>query len=367
MAFSIPTLRDLVERARLSFRANLPGSDAWLWPNNVGPTAKVLAGLTHEVFGYADWIARQKFALTADGDSLDQHGAELGMSRRPADLARGLVAFTAAGALTVEQSAVLARSDGTTYRVTDGGAIAGSGTLKVSVVAEAEGKAGLAQAGTALLAQAGVTGAATVAVDSGGLTGGADPEDDESFRARILFRKRNPPQGGSAADYVIWASEVPGVTRVFVERLFNGPGTVRVFPLFDDDYPGGVAPAGRVAEVAAYLDTLRPAGAALSVAAPVAQPINIDVSGLVPASVTVEEAARAELASAFRRLGRVAGADSESPSMPYLATPHVFSRSWLWQAVANAAGEQSHQIASPPTDVPIAVGSIPVLGTVTFS
>ena len=63
MPFAIPSLRDLVERARQSFRANLPGTDAWLWPNNIGPSAKVMAGLTHEVFGYADYIARQKFAL----------------------------------------------------------------------------------------------------------------------------------------------------------------------------------------------------------------------------------------------------------------------------------------------------------------
>jgi uncharacterized phage protein gp47/JayE len=239
--------------------------------------------------------------------------------------------------------------------------------ITVPVLAEQTGKAGLAVEGTLLVAQSGLLGSATMAVGSGGLTGGADPEGDEAFRERILFRKRNPPQGGSAADYVIWASSVPGVTRVFVERLFAGPGTVRVFPVFDDDYPGGVAPPARIAEVAAYLDGLKPAGAQLMVSAPVAHVINISVSGLSPNTVPVQNAGRAELASTFRRLGRVAGADSATSGLPYLATPHSFSRSWLWQALANAAGEQAHVITAPAADIAIPAGAIPVLGTVSFS
>lgn len=367
MPFAIPSLRDLVERARQSFRANLPGTDAWLWPNNIGPSAKVMAGLTHEVFGYADYIARQKFALTADGPNLDMHGSELGLSRRSAAPASGTVTFTASTALTVAPGAILSRSDDVTYRVSSGGSIAGPGTLALSVTSELSTKATIAVAGTPLVALSGVTGTATIAVAAGGLVGGSDVEDDESFRARILFRKRNPPQGGSAADYVMWATEVPGVTRVFVERLWQGPGTVRVFPVFDDDYPGGVAPPARISEVAAHLQGLRPAGASLSVLAPVAAPINVTVSGLVPNTGMVQEAVRAEMLSMFRRLGRVAGLDTPSPSMPYLATPLSFSRSWLWQSAANAAGEQAHIIAAPATDVVIPAGSIPVLGTVSFS
>lgn len=367
MPFAVPSLRDLVERARQSFRANLPGTDAWLWPNNIGPSAKVMAGLTHEVFGYADWIARQKFALTADGNSLDMHGAELGMSRRPASSAQGQVIFTATTALTVEAGAILSRTDGFTYRVAAGGSIAGAGTLTVTVASELVGKDTIAIAGTALSSVSGVTGTATIAVAAGGIVGGADLEDDEAFRARILFRKRNPPQGGSAADYVMWATEVPGVTRVFVERIWQGPGTVRVFPVFDDDYPGGIAPPDRITQVADYLQTRRPAGAALTVSAPDAAIINVTVSGLTPNTLAVQEAVRAEMLATIRRLGRVAGADAPSPSMPYLATPISFSRSWLWQAAANAAGEQAHSIAAPATDISIPIGSIPVLGVVTYS
>lgn len=367
MAFAIPSLRDLVERARLNFRAHLPGTDAWLWPNNINPSAKVMAGLIHEVFGFADYIARQKFALTADGDSLDMHGAELGLSRRSATVSAGNAIFVASTPLTVADGSILARSDGMTYRVGAAGALAGPGSLTLPVVSEESGKTTIAVEGTSLSASTGIVGTATVAVGVGGLVGGADREGDESFRERILFRKRNVPQGGSAADYVMWASEVPGVTRVFVERLWAGPGTVRVFPLFDDDYPSGIAPAGRITQVANFLETLRPAGAALTVSAPNPTVIDVVLSGLSPNSPTVHEAVRAELRAAFRRRGRVAGIDETFSAMPYLASPLSFSRSWLWQAAANATGEQAHVIAAPAADVFIPVGSMPVLGSVTFS
>jgi uncharacterized phage protein gp47/JayE len=52
--------------------------------------------------------------------------------------------------------------------------------------------------------------------------------------------------------------------------------------------------------------------------------------------------------------------------MPYLATPVSFSRSWAWQAVANASGEERHEIVAPPADVTLLPGEMPVLGTVTF-
>lgn len=366
MPFAIPSLRDLVERARQSFRANLPGTDAWLWPNNIGPSAKVIGGMTAEVFGYADYIARQKFARTADGDGLNDHGAELGMARRAAAPASGAAVFTALTDTVVAAGAILSRSDGITYAVTVGGTVAAGDSAELAIVSELYTRSTIAFPGTSLQAISGVTGDCLIAVGTNGVTGGADVEDDESYRERILFRKRNVPQGGSAADYVIWASEVPGVTRVFVERLYAGPGTVRVFPIFDDDYPGGIAPAGLIATVRDFISTVQPAGGAVNVTGPAPAVIDVTIAGLTPNTADVRAAVLAELQSTFRRLGRVAGSNSVIASMPYLATPLSFSRSWLWQAAANAAGEQAHTITVPTNDVAIPIGSIPVLGTVTF-
>ncbi len=371
--FNVPTLRDLAERARQSYRAYLKGSDGWIWPNNVYVSAKVVAGMTFEVFGFAAYIAKQMFAHTApDIESLRMHGEEFGIPQKPAQPATGKVVFTSSGALTVNANAVLERGDGVQYLVVDGGGLPGVGTLEVSVVAVHDGVAGNAVGGTALAIISGVSGDATVQVAGGGLALGAEIEGIESYRARILFRKRNPPHGGAPADYVMWAGEVAGVSfdadrpTVFVERRWAGPGTVRVFPLMFDLYPDGIPQGADVARVAAHIAALAPAGAVVAVAAPVAVPVNITIAGLLPDNTDVREAVLAELRETFKRMSRVAGNDSEVAGMPYLAYPTSFSRSWIWQAVANATGEQRHEITSPAADIALAAGEMATLGTVTF-
>lgn len=369
MPFLIPSLGDLVERTRRAFRSNLPGSDAWLWPNNINPTAKVIAGATHEVFGFADYIARQKFAITADSEHLDLHGEELGLARRPAEPARGYVTITPVDGATVTVGALFERLDGRQYRALAGTVIAGSAPVDVEVVATTDGVTGHALPGTGLTAIAGVSGDVLIEVASGGIVGGADIEGDEAFRERILFRKRYPPHGGSASDYVMWASSLSGVTRVFVERLWTGPGTVRVFPLFDDLHPHGIAPYGGadILRVRDYLDIVRPAGAIVTVESPTARPIDIAIDDLAPDTPDLREAVLAELRAMFLRRSRVAGQDEAHPSMPFLAHETSFSRSWIWQAIANATGEDRHIVVSPAADVALDAGEIATLGDVTFS
>jgi uncharacterized phage protein gp47/JayE len=367
--FAIPSLPDLVTRARKAFRTNLPGSDSFIWPNNINPTAKVLGGLVHEVFGFADYVQKQKFALTADSENLDLHGEEFGLARTPAGPAQGPIDFVApVGPLTILDGALVQRSDGIQYRVVSGGTLPGAGTLTVTAIATTDGATTSAISDTPLEILTGLSGddTTTCNVNAAGILGGTDVEDDDSFRERILFRKRNPPHGGAPADYVLWAREVSGVTRVFVERRFAGVGTVRVFPLFDDLYPDGIAPGAVIANVQDHIDGVAPAGATVTVAAPVAVPINVTISGLVPNTTAVQQAVTLELRDAFRRLSRVAGIDRVIGGLDYLAYPTSFSRSWIWQAVANASGEQRHAITLPSGDITLAPGQIATLGTITF-
>lgn len=363
-----PTLKELSEKARLAFRTNLKGSDAWVWPNNVYVAAKVMAGLMFEMFGFASYVSRQKFAVTApDIESLRLHGAEFGLPQKPAAPAQGVVRFTATSAISVDANSILRRSDGVEYRTLSAGSLLSAGTLDLTAIATTDGATTSALPGTPLQIVSGLTGDALAEVGSNGIAGGADVEDIEAYRARILFRKRNPPHGGSAADYVIWALEVSGVSRVFVERLWNGGSTVRVFPLMEGLYQNGIAPPAEISRVADHIDVRKPAGAIVTVSAPTSVPVNITISGLSPDTLAVREAVLAELSEMFARKSVVAGVDSPHGGMPYLAVPTSFSRSWVWQAVANAVGEDRHTITSPAEDVALAPGEIATLGVVTFS
>jgi uncharacterized phage protein gp47/JayE len=376
--FNLPTLKDLMERSRQAFRANLKGSDAWVWPNNVYASAKVIAGAVFEVFGFAAYIEKQIFAYRCpDIESLTKHGIEYGIPQNPAAPANGNVVFTVTDNIEVDTGAVLQRTDGVQIIVTSGGTLATSGTLALPVVAAMTGGNTNTEANTPLQIMSGVTTTSTTlptcAVDSNGLTLGSDVEDIESYRARILFRKRNPPHGGAPADYVFWAGQVSGVTfyldrpTVYVERLWNGPGTVRVFPLMYGIYPDGIPSTADVQRVADYIATVQPAGADVTVQAPTAVPVDIVISGMTPDTTDVQEAVRAELADAFIRLSRVSGNDSQFGSMPYLAYPTTFSLSWIWQAVANASGEQRHRISQPTGDIVLQPGQMATLGNITFA
>ncbi|MXC98354.1 baseplate J/gp47 family protein, partial [Escherichia coli] len=60
------------------------------------------------------------------------------------------------------------------------------------------------------------------------LTGGFDTEDLETWRARVIERYYWTPQGGADGDYVVWAKEVPGITRAWTYRHWTGPATAGV-------------------------------------------------------------------------------------------------------------------------------------------
>lgn len=366
--YALPSLEDLVKIARQAFRARLKGSDASIWPNNVYVSAKVMGGLSFMIFGFASYISRQKFAFSApDIESLREHGEEFEIPQKPAAPAEGAVTVTAAGPLTIDAGAVLERTDGVRYVTAAPAMQDGAGSLTVRAVALSDGQTTNAEVGTPLAIVSGVSDtSATAEVAAGGMVLGVDVEDIEDYRARILFRKRNPIMGGAPPDYVTWAGEVSGITRVFVERRYAGSGTVRVFVLMDGTYSDGIPAAADIERVTDYLAVRQPADATVLVAAPSAKPIDIAIADLSPNSVAVREAVLAELKAAFRRLSRVAGLDTEHPSMPFLAYPTTFSRSWISQAIANATGEQRHTLVAPAEDVALASTEIATLGNVTF-
>jgi uncharacterized phage protein gp47/JayE len=368
MSWQTPTLDDLVTGAVRDFNAALPGADAALARNNLHPTAKVIAGGLHGIHLHAAWAADQRFVATCDADQLDRHGAEMKppVPRKAAAPARGFVTVTAAGSAVLASGAVLRRSDGQTFTA-DAGAVLNASSATVAVTAVTPGAASATAAAAVLTAQSGLTGVASFEVAAGGLGGAADAESDDAYRARLLFAKAFPEHAGAPADWLRYALAVPGVTRAFIAPLGAGRGTVVVYPLFDLTRANGVPLESDLAAVRAALAVAGP-GAGLGVvraATPVAVPVTID--GLAPDTPEARSAVAAEIAATFARESRVAGIAAPHPSMPFLATPQSFSRSWIWQAAANATGEQRHSVTLPAADVTLAAGEVAVMGALSFT
>lgn len=181
--------------------------------------------------------------------------------------------------------------------------------------------------------------------------GGADTEDDEVYRARIQFEKRNPPQCGSVTDYIRWAKEVPGVTRAFVFPLELGDGTV-VVRFMTDGIGNGIPTPAFVAAVDANIRAQMPANVKLTVEAPIAELVDVDVR-TNPFSTSVTQAVNDELGDLFIR-DSVAGGSI------------LISR--LREAVSSATGEIDNVVDDPTADVAAtSTAHILILGTVTVN
>ncbi|WP_181946512.1 baseplate J/gp47 family protein, partial [Klebsiella pneumoniae] len=70
-------------------------------------------------------------------------------------------------------------------------------------------------------------------VADAGISGGADVESVAELLTRLLYRKRNPPTGGALHDYVIWATELPGISRAWAFDCWHGLGTVGLAWVYD--------------------------------------------------------------------------------------------------------------------------------------
>ena len=136
--------------------------------------------------------------------------------------------------------------------------------------------------------QTGLDGTATVASTT---QTGEDIESLSDFRARILFRQRNKPQGGAIADFNLWALEVAGIAESFTFR--PSAGYVNVYPLTDEADPADRIPdSAKLTEVSNYInsDTRYPFGRDASVLAFDELNFDVDISDLSPNTAAIRTA-----------------------------------------------------------------------------
>ncbi len=357
MSYPVPSLEQAVRRSRERLRAEMPGTDAAIWPNTQAVNAKVTGGEAFELYGFIEWVAKQRSATSADGDMLDPIGAQYAVPRRPATFAAGVVNVSGQPLFTLTTGQALTRSDGVQFLVDVDTAIGPGGTAAVPVTAAGTGAGYNTDAGALLETTFATDQIAEIIVGPDGIGGGADVEDHESYRARILFRLRYPPHGGAAHDYVRWALEISGVTRVWVDPLAYGPGTVGVWVMADNNgTPYGVPRNGELAAVAAYIEGERPGTARVVLRAPLIAPLHVQISGVPNPTTSLQQRIEIELRDALRRSAPV--------SVPN--APFTLRRNLLWQAVARATGDAAHAIDIPSADVPMPVGYLPALERICF-
>lgn len=350
MPFERPTLAELIAQAQADTEARLPGSDARTRRSNLNVLARVLAGATHGLYGYLDFLARQVFPDTADAEHLDRWGAIWGVTRKPPAFAVGTLSFAGQAGAVIPAGSVLAI--GAVEYETDADVTFTGATASGAVTALMPGAAGNQAAALTLAFVSPVSGvSASATVAAGGLAGGVDAESDAALRGRLLDRIRQPPQGGAAHDYAAWALEVPDITRAWVYPEELGPGTVTI-RVVSDAAPGGLIPAApKIAEVQAWIDARRPVTANPTVVAPVAVALDLSIQ-LLPSTQAIRDAVTAEIADLIRREAVPGG---------------TILLSHLREAISLAAGETDHVLVAPVANVAHATGQIAVPGVITWS
>lgn len=361
MAYKTRSLDEIGASVRGAIRQYLPGTDATLKQAFVWVAGKVMALLSREFELRLAWIYLQLFVRTAtDLAILRMHGADYRIFQKSAAAAAGVVTGTGQAGLTYP-AGIRLYSGGVTYVTTAPFTAAGDGAVVASVRAESVGAATNRDAGALLtLADPSLHPTLSQTFDAGpdGLGGGADIEDLESLRKRILARKGQPPQGGALPDYVTFALEVPGVLKAWSWQFTNGVGSIGVYVLFAGRADNIPEPAD-VAAVQAHIDGKRLIRVDDTVAiAPVPAALDVTIADLATDSDEVRAAIAINLRAMLLERAR-----------PGIASdPFVLSRSWISEAISAAAGEDSHSLVAPAAETITYVGGqIPVLGTVTYA
>jgi len=349
MAFQRPTLAELVERVQNDLESRLNNNGSLLRRAVLVVIARVIAGVSHLLHGHLEWIFKQVFPDTADEDQLKRWSSIFGVTQKPADFATGLVVFTGVNTTIIPQGTEIQRSDGKIY-ITDVLGTISAGQVIILVVAEESGVDQNTVAGNQMQMVSPLLGVDNiVTVDVAGLVNGLDAEALDLLRQRLIDRIQFAPLGGSANDYESWALSVTGVTRAFVYPNNQGPGTVGVS--FVQDNEVSIIPlAPKITEVQDYINIRKPVTAAVTVFAPIALAVNFTID-LIPDTGPIRIAVEAELKDLLKR--------QNGPGA-------VLLRTHISEAISIAAGEVNHILSIPAADVTPAASEIVIFGAITW-
>ena len=311
-----------------------------------------VAAQVYALYVQADWVVRQAFPQTAQGEYLDRHAQLRGLERKGAVAAQGVVRFTvgetAAEARTIPQGTVCMTAGLVRFETTREGTIpAGALTADVPVRALAQGAAGNVRAGTIVTMTVAPVGVLSC-TNPQPCAGGEEAEDDEALRVRVLDTFRRLPNGANAAFYEQGALSFDGVAAAAVVPRPRGTGSVDVVVAA----PSGAPEQALLEELADYFQARREIAVDVQVRAPSVTTVNVAVGVRTKAGYDREEThQRVEQALRDWFTGKILG------------QPVLLAR--LGSIVFACEGVENYAISAPAADVAVASDVLPMLGTLT--
>ncbi|RJE48696.1 MULTISPECIES: baseplate J/gp47 family protein [unclassified Dehalobacter] len=273
--FEAQTYEEILQRLKSKVPSEIDTTEGSFIHDALSPAALEIA----QLYTSLDLVLTLAFAQTTSGQYLDYRAGEHGLTRKAAVKAAGIVKVTGNPGVAIGQGTIFLTDGGIGFESTKAAVIQDNGSVDISVQAAEEGITGNVPAGAVKTLQVALQGVTEITNESA-ITGGTDQESDEDLLSRLLLKVRNPATSGNAAHYLQWAGEVSGVGDAKVFPLWDGAGTVKVVIVDSEKIP---AEAEIVVAAAAYIESMRPVGAEVTVESAAGVDIN------VAATVTLAE------------------------------------------------------------------------------
>lgn len=319
-----------------------------------------------ETHDHVAWWARQWMPDSADDETMIlRHASIWGVEPRAATKAVGAVTVEGVAGTVLASGIVLTSTATNTYVTTSGGTIAPGGTVIVTAEAVTAGSAGNLESGVQLATVAAYPEISKITVATA-FAGGADDETPEEVQVRYLQRIREPPMGGSSADYKAWVGNVASVYAVKVVEDWIGRGSVGlVIALKNDDGTPRVPTELELTAIGSYIGAQ---GSQTGVRPVTARIIPLAAELVeVPASVRLRPdgaMTRAAVQAAYDRfIATIGDEDDIENEGPIGAT---IEPSRISEAISAADGEYSHDLTVPAARYTLDIKACPVATAITW-
>lgn len=209
-----PTLQDIANNILADLESEF-GTSIPIFAKSVWRIfSYILAGVFIILYKYSGDQYKQRFVQTANETYLEILGELVGIVRTPSQAWSGQAQAIATGSGTIPAGTQLRNvATGVVYRLSIPATIASTTTM--TLLALTSGDVSDINIGDELKFVSPIGGVSQTAIVLAITTQGADKENLEVYRQRVLDRYRKTPQGGALADYEQWTEEGPNVINAY--------------------------------------------------------------------------------------------------------------------------------------------------------
>lgn len=255
--YSTQTAEELLDEMKANVRDDVDKREGSIVHDMLAPSAQ-----RWELANFVlDAILDLSFIDTAEGVYVDKRAEEQGITRKPAELAKGFVTVTGTPGVEIPEGFLFMTESGLEFTTDDIATIGEDGTAVIACTS-VDGDYDYNVEAGAIKAYEVTDLEITGATNAEPFSGAIPQETDDELKARYLLKVRNPVSSGNIYHYQTWALEVSGIASAKVFPLWEGPGTVKVVVAGVN----GRAPSAEILQNAQeYIELQRPIGASVTV------------------------------------------------------------------------------------------------------